>query len=44
MVFAARTAKFIGLKKNAVLEYGVDIPEYSSQFVHYVADNVVHPV
>ena len=29
-------------EQNAVLSYGTDIPNYSSQFVQYVADNVDH--
>ena len=29
-------------EQNAVLSYGTDIPNYSSQFVQYIADNVDH--
>ena len=31
-------------ERNAVLSYGTDIPDYSSQFVQYVADNVDHNI
>ena len=31
-------------EQNAVLSYGTDIPNYSSQFVQYVADNVDHNI
>ena len=31
-------------EQNAVLNYGVDIPEYSSQFIQYIADNVDHNI
>ena len=39
MAFAARALKF---ERNAVLSIGTDIPNFSSQFVQYVADNVGH--
>ena len=31
-------------QKNAILSYGTDTPNYTSQFVQYVADNVDHNI
>ena len=31
-------------EQNAVLSYGTDIPNYSSEFVQYVADNAGHNI
>ena len=31
-------------EQNVLLSYGTDIPNYTSQFVQYVADNVDHNI
>ena len=36
--------QFHQFEQSAVLNYGTDIPNHSSQFIQYVADNVDHNI